>query len=233
MAESPLLNPQQLNEQVGEASRSGYQIAVHAIGDAANAMVLDAYGKAQLGGRRPRVEHAQIVDPADLEKFRRFQVIASMQPTHQTSDRLMAEIRLGPDRLHGAYAWNTLEKLGVSLAFGSDFPVESPNPFAGLSAAISRQDMNGQPAGGWRPEERVSLGQALHGFTRGAAYAGFAEGRIGALEAGKWADFIIVDRDISKVDAPALARTNVLESWVAGKKVWARPASAGAGERGR
>lgn len=229
----PLLNPQQLNEQVGEASRSGYQIAVHAIGDAANAMVLDAYGKAQLGGRRPRVEHAQIVDPADLEKFRRFQVIASMQPTHQTSDRLMAEIRLGPDRLHGAYAWNTLEKLGVSLAFGSDFPVESPNPFAGLSAAISRQDMNGQPAGGWRPEERVSLGQALHGFTRGAAYAGFAEGRIGALEAGKWADFIIVDRDISKVDAPALARTNVLESWVAGKKVWARPASAGAGERGR
>lgn len=229
----PLLTAQQVDEQVGEASRGGYQIAIHAIGDAANAMVLDAYGKARLAGRRPRVEHAQIVDPADLEKFRRFQVIASMQPTHQTSDRLMAEARLGPDRLDGAYAWNTLEKLGVRLAFGSDFPVESPNPFPGLSAAVSRQDMSGQPAGGWQPEERVSLGQALHGFTRGAAYAGFAESRIGALEAGKWADFIIVDRDISKVDAQALARTNVLESWVGGRKVWARPASAGGGERGR
>lgn len=229
----PLLTPHQVDEQVGEASRAGYQIAIHAIGDAANAMVLDAYGKADLAGQRPRVEHAQIVDPADLEKFRRFQVIASMQPTHQTSDRLMAEARLGPDRLEGAYAWNTLGKLGVRLAFGSDFPVESPNPFPGLSAAVSRQDISGHPAGGWRPEERVSFGQALHGFTRGAAYAGFADTRLGSLDPGKWADFIIVDRDISRVDPQALARTTVLESWVGGKPVWRRPASAGAGERGR
>ena len=127
------------------------------------------------GDRRWRIEHFQIVDPADIPRLKPAGIIASMQPTHQTSDRLMAEARLGPERLEGAYAWQTIEKLGIPLAFGSDFPVESPNPFPGLTAAISRQDMNGQPPGGWRPEERVSFEQALAGFTRGAAYAGFAE----------------------------------------------------------
>jgi predicted amidohydrolase YtcJ len=156
-----------------------------------------------------------------------------MQPTHQTSDRLMAEARLGPDRLKGAYAWQTVEKLGVPIAFGSDFPVESPNPFPGLAAAISRQDLNGQPPGGWLPEERVSLAQALDGFTRGAAYAGFAGDRIGSLEPGKWADFIIVDRDPGKGGPQALARTQVLETWVAGKKVWEKVPSPAGAERGR
>src|ERR1044072_6701725 len=128
----------------------------------------------------------------------------------------MAEARLGPDRLEGAYAWQTIEKLGIPIAFGSDFPVESPNPFPGLSAAVSRQDMNGQPPGGWHPQERVSFPQALAGFTRGAAYAGFAEGKIGSLDPGHWADFIMVDRDVASVDPQALARTGVLETWVAG-----------------
>ena len=132
----------------------------------------------------------------------------------------MAEVRLGPGRLEGAYAWQTVEKLGIPVAFGSDFPVESPNPFPGLSAAISRQDINGEPVGGWMPKERVSFEQALAAFTRGAAYAGFAERKIGSLEEGKWADFIIVDRDIGSADAQTLARTQVLETWVAGKKVW-------------
>jgi len=124
---------------------------------------------------------------------------------------------------------------GAKLAFGSDFPVESPNPFPGLAAAISRQDMNGQPPGGWIPSERVSFAQALSGFTRDAAYAGFAEDRMGALEPGKWADFILVDRDVGKVDPQALARTQVLETWVAGKKVWERASSATAAapERGQ
>ena len=149
-----------------------------------------------------------------------------MQPTHQTSDRLMAEERLGPEPFAGAYAWQTVLKSGARLAFGTDFPVESPNPFPGLSAAVSRQDMNGQPPGGWIPSERLSFAQALHAFTRGAAYAGFAEDRIGALEPGKWADFILVDRDPTKVDAQALARTQVLETWVGGKKAWQRDASA-------
>jgi predicted amidohydrolase YtcJ len=156
-----------------------------------------------------------------------------MQPTHQTSDRLMAEARLGPNRLAGAYAWQTVLKSGARLAFGSDFPVESPNPFPGLAAGISRQDMNGQPPGGWIPAERLSFAQALDAFTRGAAYAGFAEDKIGALEPGKWADFIIVDRDPTKVDPQSLARTQVLESWVGGKKVWERAPSAAATERGK
>jgi predicted amidohydrolase YtcJ len=145
----------------------------------------------------------------------------------------MAEKRLGPRRLAGAYAWQTVLRSGARLAFGSDFPVESPNPFPGLAAAISRQDMEGRPPGGWIPSERLSFAQALDAFTRGAAYAGFAEQKIGSLDAGKWADFIIVDRDPAKVDARALARTQVLETWIAGKKVWERMPSAIQPERGK
>jgi predicted amidohydrolase YtcJ len=229
------LTDTELQEQVKTAAGNGFQLAIHAIGDAANAQVIGAYeqaGKTFAGDRRWRIEHLQIADPKDLPRLKPAGIIASMQPTHQTSDRLMAEARLGPDRLGGAYAWQTIAKMGVPLAFGSDFPVESPNPFPGLAAAVSRQDMSGQPPGGWRPQDRVSFEQALAGFTRGAAYAGFAETRIGSLEPGKWADFILVDRDVSKVDAQALARTQVLETWVAGEKVWERPASGG-GERGR
>lgn len=225
-------------ELLGTADKAAghdFQVAIHAIGDAANAQVISTYeqlAKKYPGDRRWRIEHFQIADPADIPRLKPAGIVASMQPTHQTSDRLMAEARLSPDRLKGAYAWQTVEKLGIPIAFGSDFPVESPNPFPGLAAAVSRQDMNGQPPGGWLPQERVSLEQALGGFTRGAAYAGFAEGKIGSLEPGKWADFILVDRDVSKVDPQALARTQVLETWVAGKKVWERAANAGA-ERGK
>jgi predicted amidohydrolase YtcJ len=155
-----------------------------------------------------------------------------MQPTHQTSDRTMAEARLGPNRLAGAYAWQSVLKSGARLAFGSDFPVENPNPFPGLAAAVSRQDMNGQPPGGWTPAERVSFAQALSGFTRDAAYAGFAEDRIGSLDPGKWADFILVDRDVTAVDPQALARTQVVETWVAGKRAWSRFALGAKAERG-
>ena len=208
-----------------QAAAAGFQIAVHAIGDAANAQVIGVYEQLSRKygkDRRWRIEHFQIVDPADIPRLAPAGIIASMQPTHQTSDRLMAEKRLGPNRLEGSYAWQTMLKSGARLAFGSDFPVESPNPFPGLSAGISRQDVNGQPPGGWRPAERLTLGQALHAFTRGAAYAGFAEDKFGALEPGKWADFILVDRDPTTVDPQSLARTEVLETWVAGKKVWSR-----------
>ena len=218
------------------AAAHGFQVATHAIGDAANAQVISAYeqlAKKYGRDRRWRIEHFQIADPADIPRLAPAGIIASMQPTHQTSDRLMAEKRLGPNRLAGAYAWQTVLKSGARLAFGTDFPVESPNPFPGLAAAISRQDMQGQPPGGWIPSERLTFAQALDAYTRGAAYAGFAEDRIGALEPGKWADFILVDRDPTKVDAQSLARTEVLETWVAGKKVWERAASASPTERGK
>jgi hypothetical protein len=218
----------ELLAETNTAAAAGFQIATHAIGDAANEQIISIYEQLHRrypGDRRWRIEHFQIVDPADIPRLAPAGIIASMQPTHQTSDRLMAEERLGPNRLKGAYAWQSVLKSGAKLAFGTDFPVESPNPFPGLSAAISRQDINGQPPGGWIPSERLTFGEALHAYTRGSAYAGFADDRIGALEPGKWADFIIVDRDPTKVDAQALARTDVLETWVGGKKVWARPSS--------
>ena len=220
-----------------QAAAAGFQIATHAIGDAANAQMISTYEQLHRkypGDRRWRIEHFQIVDPADIPRLAPAGIIASMQPTHQTSDRLMAEKRLGPNRLAGAYAWQTVLKTGARLASGTDFPVESPNPFPGLSAAISRQDINGQPPGGWIPSERLTFEQALNAYTRGSAYAGFAEDKIGALDRGKWADFVVVDRDPAKVDPQQLARTQVLETWVAGKKAWSRAAtSSGRPERGK
>ncbi|MEA3065538.1 MAG: hypothetical protein QOJ27_1990 [Sphingomonadales bacterium] len=214
----------EIRNLMSRAAMDNFQIAVHAIGDAANAQVLGAIEELSdtyKGDRRWRIEHAQIVDPADLPRFGRFGTIASMQPTHETSDWKMAEARMGLERLGGAYAWRTMIANGVPLAFGSDFPVESPNPFPGLAAAISRQDAGGQPPGGWLPEQRLTLEQALAAFTRGAAYAGFAEDRIGSLEKGRWADFILVDRDIFDVPTPRqLRETKVVETWMAGKKVW-------------
>ena len=227
----------ELLAEADHAAAAGFQIATHAIGDAANAQVISVYeqlSKKYGRDRRWRIEHFQIVDPGDIPRLAPAGIIASMQPTHQTSDRLMAEKRLGPNRLAGAYAWQSVLKTGAKLAFGTDFPVESPNPFPGLAAGISRQDVNGQPPGGWIPSERLTLGQALRAYTRGAAYAGFAEDRIGALEPGKYADFIIVDRDPTQVDAQSLAKTQVLETWIGGKKVWSRAAKpSGAPERGQ
>ena len=226
----------ELRSLADTAASHGFQVATHAIGDAANAQVIATYE--WLNGKygtdhRWRIEHAQVVDCADLPRIGAAHIIASMQPTHQTSDRLMAEKRLDPARLKCAYAWQSMLRTGARLAFGTDFPVESPNPFPGLSAAISRQDVHGQPPGGWYPAERLTCAQALNAYTRGAAYAGFAEDRIGALEPGKWADFIIVDRDPTQVNPQELARTQVLETWIAGKKVFSGEPAAAPTERGR
>ena len=226
----------ELRQLEDQAAAAGFQVATHAIGDAANAQVIRTYEwlDSKYGlNRRFRIEHAQVIDCADLPRIARGHMIASMQPTHQTSDRLMAEKRLGLARLKCAYAWQSMLRTGAKLAFGTDFPVESPNPFPGLAAAISRQDIQGQPPGGWFPDQRLSFGQALRAYTRGAAYAGFAEDRIGALDPGKWASFVIVDRDVSTASVPDLYRAQVLETWVGGKKVWTRAPAASAPERGR
>jgi len=207
------------------ASMDGWQVAVHAIGDRANRQVLDAIeavSDTYKGDRRWRIEHAQVVDPADLPRFKTLGVIASMQPTHATSDRTMAEARLGPDRLAGAYAWATMLRNNVVLAFGSDYPVESPDPWAGWAAAFTRQDADGNPFGGWRPEERVTREQAWWAFTQAGAYAGFAENQFGRLAAGQYADFIIVDRDPFLSSPTDLRQTKVEETWVGGQKVYAR-----------
>ena len=157
------------------------------------------------GDRRWRIEHAQIVDPADLPRFAKHGTIASMQPTHETSDWRMAEARMGADRLGGAYAWKSMLANDVPLAFGSDYPVENPNPFPGIAAAISREDPQGQPPGGWMPEQKLSLEQTLAAFTRGGAYAGFAEDRLGSLDKGHYADFVLIDRDIFDGATPRAA----------------------------
>lgn len=219
----PLLVPAELRNMMVRASMDGFQTAVHAIGDAANAEAIGAVedlAPTYTGDRRWRIEHAQIVDPADLPRLAKNGIIASMQPVHQISDRLMAEARLGPDRLAGAYAWNSILKAGGKLAFGSDVPVESPNPFHGIAAAITREDANGQPFGGWMAAERVSREQALAGFTIDAAYAAFAEGRLGSLSPGYRADFILVDTDPLLASPAQIRETKVAEAWVGGRPVY-------------
>lgn len=219
--------PEQMQAKIGKAIGKGYQVGVHAIGDAANREVLDAYAAVfkQEGGKelRNRIEHAQVVDPEDIPRFVQLGLIASMQPTHATSDMNMAQDRIGKARMRGAYAWRTFLKQGTRIAGGSDFPVESPNPFYGLYSAVTRQDHDGKPPGGWYPQQDMSLPEALRAFTLDAAYASHAETTRGTLEPGKWADFILIDRDIFKDKPARIWSTVVLETWVGGKRVYAKP----------
>ncbi|QLC25090.1 amidohydrolase family protein [Parasphingopyxis algicola] len=217
-----------LRNRLSRLSLDRFQAAIHAIGDGANREALAAIEELASrynDDRRWRIEHAQVVDPADLPRFGRNGIIASMQPVHQTSDRLMAEARLGPNRLTGAYAWNSMLRNGSRLAFGSDFPVENPSPFPGLAVAISRQDAAGQPAGGWQAHERVSLQQAFAAFTTDAAFAGFAEDQVGRLGEGLYADFLILDRDIFDATAEEIRATQVAETWIGGERTWVRGAA--------
>ncbi|MET4567942.1 amidohydrolase [Rhodanobacter soli] len=220
------LKPAELTAEIGKALGKGYQVAVHAIGDHANREVLDSYAAAYKThpdgiARRNRVEHAQIVSLKDIPRFVPLQLIASMQPTHATSDMNMAEDRIGHERIKGAYAWQRFLKQGTIVAGGSDFPVESPNPFYGLYSAITREDHAGQPPGGWYPDQDMTPAEALRAFTLDAAYAEHAENTLGTLEPGKWADFILIDHDIFKDPASKIWNTKVLQTWVGGKQVYA------------
>jgi len=221
-----LLDDAKLRNLMSRAAMDGFQTAVQAAGDAANAQVLGAIeelGETYKGDRRWRIEHAQIVDPADLPRFGSNGIIASMQPARQPSDRAMAEARLGPARLGGAYAWKAMLDNKARLAFGSDYPAASPNPFPALAAAISRQDAAAQPSGGWQSQQAIGLPEALRGFTATAAYAGFAEDRIGTLAPGHMADFLILDRDIFTTDLAGIRAAKPLETWIGGKRVWVAP----------
>ena len=210
--------------KMNKAMKAGYQVNIHAIGDAGNRQILDAY--AQLIPKyknvqlRHRVEHAQVVAPDDIPRFKALGIIPSMQPTHATSDQNMAEHRVGPERIKGAYAWRTFLDQGSRIACGSDFPVESPNPFEGLHAAVTRQNNAGVPAGGWYKNQAMTMNEAFRCFTLDAAYAAHQENVIGSLEPGKWADFILIDRDIFKAPPEQIGKTVVLQTWMGGKRVY-------------
>lgn len=213
------------------ALAKGYQVCTHAIGDRANREVLDAYERAMgTGGaaaegelqrdHRFRIEHAQLLSPADIPRFAELGIIASMQPTHCTSDMRWVEDRVGAERARGAYAWASLLRSGAMIAAGSDFPVESHNPFLGFHAAITRQTVDGLPAGGWLPQERMTRQEILRAMTLDAAYASFQDNDKGSLEVGKFADFIIIDRDVMTCDVADIPATRVLMTVIAGEVVY-------------
>ena len=214
----------QMRAMMEKAMRKGYQVNVHAIGDAGNRQILDGYqelvSKTATSGLRHRIEHAQVVALTDIPRFRQIGVIPSMQPTHATSDMNMAEQRVGPERIKGAYAWRSFLKQGSRIACGSDFPVESPNPFYGLHAAVTRQSAANLPAAGWHKEQAMTLNEAFRCFTLDAAFAGHQENQVGSLEAGKWADFIVIDRDMFTIAPADIRKIGVLQTWVAGKQVF-------------
>ncbi len=213
-----------LTAKIRKANEMGFQANVHAIGDFANKVVLDAFEQSAQGfsspGQRNRIEHAQVLRLEDLDRFAELGVIASIQPTHATSDKNMAENRLGSTRIQGAYAWRKMLEAGARIAGGSDFPVEPANPMFGLHAAVTRQDRDNQPAGGWYPQEALTREEALRAFTTDAAYAGFQEARLGRIEPGYQADFIVIDRDYFEIQASDIWKIQVEETWVGGRKVY-------------
>lgn len=218
-----LYNQQTLALLIKTAMEAGFQVNTHAIGDNANKIILDLYeqyiANTKTKQMRHRIEHAQILRLQDIPRFAELGVIASMQATHATSDKNMAQDRLGEERILGAYAWQKLIKANAIIAGGSDFPVESANPFFGLHAGVTRQDRQNQPESGWFPKESMTIEQAFKTFTLNAAYAAHQENIIGTLGKNKKADFILIDQDIFKIDKTKIWKTNVLQTWVDGKKV--------------
>ena len=217
------LDKEEMFENVRKASAAGLSSTIHAIGDKANHDVLDVFAmvrKEESNMRlRHRIEHVQLLHPDDFKRLAQLNIIASMQPIHATSDMLMAD-RFWGKRSAGAYAWRTQLNAGAMLAFGSDSPVESFNPFLGIHAAVTRRRIDGSPQpDGWYPKQRLTVAEAVHGFTLGAAYASYDENRKGSLTPGKLADLIVLDRDIFEIDPMEIAETQVLATMVDGQLV--------------
>lgn len=212
---------------VKEAREKGFQVATHAIGDAANRQCVDIYEKVleelPLENHRYRIEHFQIAALEDIDRISKLGIIPSMQAVHATSDKNMAEDRVGAERIKGAYAWRKVIDKGSVIVNGSDAPVELANPYHGIYAAATRMDRDGNPAGGWHPEERMTREEALKSFTIWAAYGQFEEQLKGSLEVGKLADFVVVDRDIMTCPESDLKNTNALMTVVGGKVLYTRP----------
>jgi len=219
------MEPEKIKTLAIERDKAGFQLNFHAIGDRANRVALDAFeAAAKANGphdRRDRIEHAQVVAISDFPRFARLQVIASMQPSHQTSDMRWAEQRVGPERIKGAYAWATMQKFGIRLAFGTDYDVEPITPFRGLYACVTRELPDGGPQGGWQPQEKISLADCIRAYTSGSAYGEFMEGKKGELKAGEFADFIVLSIDLTKVEPREYNKTKVLRTVVGGKTVYA------------
>ncbi|MGH2598826.1 MAG: amidohydrolase, partial [Dehalococcoidia bacterium] len=214
-----LMEPEEIERLTAEAAAAGFQPCIHAIGDRANTAVLDAFASvlARYPGedRRFRMEHAQILRPEDISRFRRLGVLPSMQQTHCTSDMRWVESRIGPERLEGAYAWRSLLDTGVVIPGGSDFPVEPPDPLYGVHAAVARRPRDGdQPA--WQPEQRMTRLEAIRSFTTWAAYAAFEEDVAGSIEPGKRADLVVLDDDPFTCDEQAIAAISVTMTIVDG-----------------
>jgi predicted amidohydrolase YtcJ len=216
----PQYTQAQLNKMAVERTQAGFQLGFHAIGDKAVEMALDAYAQPGISKTaRNRIEHAQVVDPTDIPRFAKLGVIASMQPSHLLTDMNWAEDRLGPQRAAWSYAWKAFLDAGVPLAFGTDYPVEPITPFRGLYTAVTRMNEAGTKS--YFPQNKLTRGQALYAYTQGSAYAEFAETHKGRLAPGYDADFILVDRNLYTIAAPEILHTVVLETFVAGRRVYA------------
>jgi predicted amidohydrolase YtcJ len=217
-------DPDKLRAMAIERDKAGFQLNFHAIGDRANRICLDVFeAVAKANGRRDRrdrIEHAQVVAPMDFQRFADLKVIASMQPSHQTTDMRWAEDRVGAERIKGAYAWNTMMKNGVRLAFGTDYPVEVISPFRGLYACVTRERPEGGPRNGWEPQEKISLADCIRAYTSGSAYAQFEEGKKGELKLGEYADFVVLSDDLTKIPAAQYTKVHVLRTIVGGKTVY-------------
>ena len=219
----PTMDGERFNDLVARATDAGLATAVHAIGDRANRRALDGFaavaGRAATSGLRQRIEHAQLLAPQDIHRFAELGVAASMQPIHATADMAMADRYWGA-RAAGAYAWRALRDAGALMAFGSDAPIESLDVFAGVHAAVTRQDDKGRPAGGWRSEQCIGVRHALAAYTIGAACAAGVESDLGSLELGKRADLIVLDRDPLEVLPEEIPKVQVLGTMIEGVWVW-------------